>query len=118
MALRERNVIGTVVDANGVPVANATIKFKLTTPFAYTVTHIVVDREFSVVTDEFGAFALSLWCDEDSLVPVNYAVFFPIVSGGLPSDVHIGTFSLDYGDGSSVNLPEVLIGDVPAPTEE
>lgn len=118
MALRERNVIGTVVDANGTPVSNATIKFKLTTPFAYTITHIVVDREFSVVTDEFGAFGLSLWCDEDSLVAVNYAVYFPIVSGGLPSDVHIGTFSLAYGDGSPTNLPELIFGGNPAPSEE
>jgi len=118
MALRERNVVGTVVDANGTPIANATIKFKLTSPFAYTITHIVVDREFSVVTDEFGAFGITLWCDEDSLVAVNYAVYFPIVSGGLPSDVHIGTFSLAYGDGSTANLPELMFGDNPAPTPD
>jgi hypothetical protein len=118
MALRERNVIGTVVDGKGAAVANATIKFKLTTPFAYTITHIVVDREFTVVTDDSGAFAVSLWCDEDSLVAVNYAVYFPIVAGGLPSDVHIGTFSLAYGDGTTANLPELIFGGNTAPTPE
>ncbi len=118
MALRERNVVGTVVDANGAPVSDATIKFKLTTPFAYTITHIVVDREFTVVTDNLGAFAITLWCDEDSLVEVNYAVYFPIVAGGLPSSVHIGTFSLAYGDGTTTNLPELIFGGNPAPTEE
>lgn len=105
-----------MVDANGVPIINATLKFKLTTPISFTVSHIVVDREFTVVTDGDGEFAITLWCDEDSLIAVNYNVYFPLVNSGLPSDAHVATFSLDYGDGSTVNLPEIIMGSTPAPT--
>lgn len=118
MALRQREVTGIVVDGDGLPIENGTINFKPTSPLGYTTTHIVVDREFQAQTDETGAFSTTLWCDEDSLVTINYNVTFPIINNGPPDSQHIASFSLQYGDGTPVNLATVINASIPAPTPE
>jgi hypothetical protein len=118
MALRQRNVVGFVVNGDGVPVQNATVQFKLTNPLAYTYTHVVVDTEFTAQTAGAGDFSISLWCDEDSLVAVNYNVQFPKETGGLPDPGHSASFSLEYGAGDDVNISELINASIPAPTPE
>lgn len=118
MALREREVTGIVVDGDGTPVSDATIKFKPTSPLGYTVTHIIVDREFTAQTDENGEFSITLWCDEDSLVAINYNVTFPVTNNGQPDAQHIANFSLQYGDGTPIDLATVINASIPAPTPE
>lgn len=118
MAFRQRQINGTVVDGDGSPVANAEVKFKPTKPLAYTPTHIVVDTSFSVQTDVDGNFTIDIWCDEDSLVAVDYNVYFPVVDGGEARDDHSASFSLQYGDASPINLAVLINASLPAPTEE
>lgn len=118
MALRERAVNGTIVDADGIPINNGEVKFKPTEKLGYTSTHIVVDKEFSFYTDAAGYFSGTIWCDEDSLVAINYNVYFPIADNGSAQADHIGTFSLAYGDGSPINIAALLSASVPAPAPE
>jgi hypothetical protein len=118
MAFRQRTINGTVVDGDGSPIANAEVKFKPTQLLAYTATHIVVDAAFTVQTDAGGDFSIDIWCDEDSLVPVNYNVYFPTTDGGQANDDHRASFSLEYGDGSAVNLAQLINGSIPAPTPD
>lgn len=118
MALRQRNVVGTIVNGDGIPVQNATIQFKLTNPLAYTISHVIVDTEFTVITDGLGGFNISLWCDEDSLVAVNYNVQFPKETGGLPDQNHSASFSLEYGAGTDINISELITASIPAPSPE
>lgn len=118
MAFRQRTIIGTVVDGDGEPIENGQVRFKPTKPLAYTATHIVVDADFTVQTDTDGDFEIDIWCDEDSLVPVDYNVYFPTANGGQASNEHRTSFSLQYGDGSPINLAVLINASVPAPTEE
>lgn len=118
MAFRQRNIIGTITDGDGVPIVNGQVKFKPTKPLAYTTTHIVVDAAFTVQTDEDGYFEIDIWCDEDSLVQVDYNVYFPTANGGQANDDHGASFSLQYGDGSDINLAVLINASVPAPTPE
>lgn len=118
MALREREVTGYLVDGDGSPIELAFIKFKPTSPMGYTSSHIIVDREFTAQTDDNGHFSSTLWCDEDSLVAINYNVTFPVVNNGQPDAQHIASFSLEYGDGTPINLATVINASVPAPTPE
>ena len=118
MALRERIVKGTVVDGDGEPVKRSKLKFKISVSLAYTVTHVVVNRQFETVTNDDGEFSISLWCDEDSLVPVNYNAFIPVADDDGSDELHLATFSLSYDDGSDIYLPEIINAGIPAPSEE
>lgn len=107
MAFRQRQVIGTVIDSKGSAVKNGIVTFLFTSPLGYTPTHVVIDRIATVQTDTEGNFSIMLWCDEDSSVPVNYTVVFPIADNG-PSDAsHKGTFSLHYSD-TEVNVSRLI----------
>lgn len=117
MAFRERNVVGTVVDADGAPVTSAQVSFKPTKPLGYTSTHIVVDRQFTAQTDTEGDFIATLWVDGDSLTPIDYTVNFPIANGGNADSSHSATISLVYEDGSAKNIGTLIAEtaeDVPA----
>lgn len=116
MAFRERLVQGYVVDGDGVPITNARVKFKPTVPLGYTSTHVVVDREFEAMTDAQGHFSRTLWCDEDSLVAINYTVQFPIANGGQADASHLASFSLAYGDGSAIDIGTLISLGLPTPT--
>lgn len=116
MALRQREVIGTIVDGDGNPVTGAEVKFQPTEKLAYTSTHVIVDAPFVVTTDGSGNFSITLWCDEDSLVAVNYNVYFPPADGGLSDVQHVASFSLEYGDASPINIAELISGSIPAPS--
>jgi hypothetical protein len=118
MAFREREVTGVVIDGDGTPVTNGVIKFKPTLPLGYTNSHIIIDREFTAETNTDGEFSATLWCDEDSLVAIDYKVAFPVSNGGQPDADHVASFSLQYSDGSPINLAEVINTSIPAPTPE
>ncbi len=118
MAFTQRTITGTITDGDGSPIVNGEVKFKPTIPLAYTTTHIVVDAAFTEQTDEDGAFEIDIWCDEESLVAVNYNVYFPVADGGQANDEHRASFSLEYGDGSPINLAVLINASVPAPSPE
>jgi len=117
MAFRQREITGTVVDGDGSPIINGEVRFKPTKLLAYTATHVVVDADFRVQTDNDGNFTIDIWCDEDSLIPVDYNVYFPVVNGGQASNEHRASFSLQYGDGSPINLAVLINASIPAPPE-
>lgn len=118
MALREREVRGYVVDGDGLPLVNAKVSFKPTLPLGFTATHVIVDRTFEAMTDDDGYFSITLWCDEDSLVAINYNVKFPIVNGGLADDGHIANFSLAYGQGDPIDIGVLINAGIPSPTPQ
>lgn len=106
MSFRQRTVIGTVVDAKGIPIKSGTVTFKLTLPLGYTATHTIVDRIITTVTNDDGEFSVPLWCDEDSTVAIDYEVLFPIVDEGSSDQAHSDTFSLFYGT-TSINISDL-----------
>ncbi|MEO8650501.1 MAG: hypothetical protein ABI539_15165 [Acidobacteriota bacterium] len=114
MAFRQRNVTGFVFDGDGTPVETATIQFKPTKPLGYTDTHVVVDRIFTVETDTDGEFAITLWCDEDSLKAIDYTVMFPAENNGQPDPLHIANISLAYEDGSDKDIGTLIAESTPA----
>jgi len=114
MALRVRTVTGTVVDGDGLPVTNGQVLFKPTKPVGYSSTHVVVDREFYVTTDTNGAFSASLWCDADSLTPINYTVTFPTVNSGAADPAHTAEISLAYEDGTPKDIGTLIAESTPA----
>jgi hypothetical protein len=108
MAFRERTVTGTVVDADGTPVTNGKVSFKPTKPIAYTSSHVIVDRAFNATTDTEGLFSVTLWADDDSLLPVDYAVTFPTANNGESDAAHTATISLSYEDGSAKEIGTLI----------
>lgn len=117
MAFRERTVTGFVVDADGTPINAGTLSFQLDKPLGYTSTHVVIDRIFTAVTTSLGAFTVTLWCDEDSLVALNYKVSFPVANSGQPQSTHTATISLAYQDGSPKDLGTLIAESQPPPSE-
>lgn len=107
MALRTRTIAGIVTDGKN-PVANGKVEFQLTKPLGYTTTHVAVNRAFQATTDSNGAFSISLWCDEDSLLPINYTVRFPVTDNGNPSASNVATISFSYEDGSTKNIGTLI----------
>ncbi|MEZ5421846.1 MAG: carboxypeptidase-like regulatory domain-containing protein [Pyrinomonadaceae bacterium] len=116
MAFRERTVNGFVVDADGGPVQNGTVSFQLDKPLGYTATHVVINRVFTAVTDSLGSFSVTLWCDEDSFLALNYTVTFPIADGGQPQTSHTVSISLAYEDGSAKDLGTLIAESQPPPS--
>jgi hypothetical protein len=116
MPFRERNVVGTVVDAAGAPVSGGQVQFKTNRPIGYTSTHVVVDRAFEAVTDAGGNFIANLWTDQDSLVAIDYDVFFPIENDGPASTTHIAKISLAYETGSDKDIGTLIAEGLPEST--
>lgn len=122
MAFLSRWVYGYVYDAGGVPVLGGQVKAKLDEDLSFTETHVVVQREFHVVTDstneanndpvlakEPGKFRLRLWCDETALKTINYQLFFPVVDGGSADKELSVELSLAYEDGAPKSVGTALI---------
>lgn len=109
MAFRERDIVGFVFDVDGVPIINGKISAKITLPIGYTATHIVIDRIVTILTQTDGSFVLSVWCDEDSLIPVDIELKFPIINNGNPDDAHIKIVSMAYEDGSDKDIGTLII---------
>ncbi len=99
MAFRKRVVNGFVFDGKGEPVTGGLIKGVTTVPVSYTATHNVIDRPYYVITTATGGYSLNIWCDEDSLVPVEHRITFPIENLGEADPAHYSIISLTYGDG-------------------
>lgn len=117
MALRLRTVTGKVADAKDVPVTNAQVSFTLTKPIGYAEDFVVVDELVYTTTDATtGIFSIDLWCDEDSLIPIDYTVNFPIVNGGTADPAHTATISLMYEDGSDKDIGELIGESTPPPS--
>ena len=114
MALRERNVVGILVDGDGTPITSGKITFKPTQPLGYTSTHVIVDRVIQITTNAAtGEFTASLWVDEDSLTPVDYTVTFPVANAGDADSGHTATISLSYEDGSDKNIGTLIAETTP-----
>lgn len=107
MALRKRTITGIVTDGQN-PIANGKVEFQLTKPLGYTTTHVAVNRAFQTTTGSDGTFSISLWCDEDSLLPINYTVKFPVTDNGNPSASNVATISFSYEDGSSKDIGTLI----------
>lgn len=116
MALRQRIVKGTLVDGDGNPIESGTISFKPTKVLGYTSTHVVIDREFTVTTDSNGDFSATFWCDEDSLVAIDYLVTFPVENSGQPEPLHFAVISLAYEDGSDKDIGTLIAESQPPPS--
>lgn len=116
MAFRERTVTGYVIDADGTPVQNGVVSFQLDQPLGYTSTHIVINRVFTATTDSLGSFSVTLWCEEDSLLALNYTVNFPIANSGQPQSSHSAKISLAYQDGSPKDIGTLIAESQPPPT--
>jgi hypothetical protein len=116
MAFRERTITGTVVDGDGTPVQSGTVSFKPTKTVGYTATHVVIDRIFTATTDSTGLFTITVWCDEDSLVAIDYIVMFPIANNGLADPLHMATISLSYQDGSPKDIGTLIAESLPPPS--
>jgi hypothetical protein len=109
MAFRERAVTGLVKDADGTPVLNARLKFILTKKYGLTGDTVVVDRPFITTTNgTTGAFSQTLWCDEDSLIPIDYTVQFPVVDAADADPGYSAVFSLAYEDGSPKDIGTLI----------
>lgn len=116
MGFRERTVKGIITDVDGKPVKNAKLVFGVDAKIGFTDTHIVVDRTVTTTTSETGAFSISLWCDEDSLVPIDYWVRFPQSDNGEGDAQHQVGFRLAYGDGSPIDISAPIAMGTPAPS--
>lgn len=119
MAIRFRTVTGNLVHPRaGYPLSGALLEFALTSGFGLTATHLITDAPVLVKTDDAGRFNIDLWCDEDGLRPIDYQVTLPKDSGGEPihEPAYQGVFSLVYGDGTTIDLPGLLIGSVAPPS--
>lgn len=116
MAFRERTVTGFLVDADGTPIDSGNISFQLDKPLGYTDTHVVINRIFNAVTDALGEFSVTLWCDEDSLVALNYNVSFPTANSGQPQTTHTATLSLAFEDGSTKQIGTLIAQSTPPPS--
>jgi hypothetical protein len=116
MGFRERTVTGSLVDADGSPIATAQLSFQLDKPLGYTSTHVVINRIFNATTDAAGLFSITLWCDEDSLLALDYTVSFPTANAGLPQNTHTAKISLAYQDGSAKDIGTLIAESQPPPT--
>lgn len=117
MSIRFRAVTGTLYHAqSGNPLTGATLKFALTGGFGLTDTHLITDAFVTAITGADGAFSVNLWCDEDALVPIDYAVTLPKESNGQPIDEpeYKGVFSLVYA-ATPIALSILLTSSVPSP---
>ncbi len=103
MGFRKRNVIGFVFDADGAPQSNVAIKFTPSKPFGYTNLHIVLNDSVTAQTNVGGSFTALLWCDEDSLIPIDYDV---VVSNDAK---RTGKISLAFEDGTDKPIGTLLL---------
>lgn len=107
MEYRKRIVKGYVFDGVN-PVIGGKIEGKLTKPISYTDTHVSINRPIQVTTESNGYFEIGLWCDEDSVTPVDWTLAFPVADNGQPSTSNTKTFSLVYGDGTPIFIGTVF----------
>lgn len=117
MALRKRKIIGNLSDALGATVDNGQITFKLTSPLSYTSDYVVVDKEVYTVTSASGVIDVELWCDDDSLTPVNYTMSFPIEDDETALTTHSVEISLAYEDGSDKDIGTLIAESQPPPSD-
>lgn len=108
MGFRQRNIIGFVYDVGGFPITGGKITAKVTLPIGYTDTHIVADRVIQIQTSLDGSFILPVWCDEDSLIPIDILINFPINNNGSADPTHTKTVSLFYEDGTDKDIGTLI----------
>jgi hypothetical protein len=114
MAFRQRKVKGIGYDASGAPLVNGQLSFKLKKPLGYTTTHFIIDRIFTAETDDTGYFEKMLWCDEDSLIPIDYLVMVAKDDNQAADPLHIANISLSWEDGSDKDFGQLLAESTPA----
>lgn len=115
MSLRKRQITGTLTDSFGNAIVAGVISFKPTKPLGFTETHIITDAVLRTATDASGNWSMGLWADQDSLLPINYIVNFPIVNGGEPQPNYTCELSIVEGDGTPALYSQFLVSPVTYP---
>ncbi len=112
---RERPVYGWVRDGDGSPMPNAKVYFKPSGKLGLTATDFVIDKQFYVLTNDNGFYFATLWCDEDSLVAINwqFAIITDIAEPVFTDDYE---FSLAYDDGSPIAVSFLATNGVAVPS--
>lgn len=117
--LQRREVFLYWFEGDGDELPDEQIYFITSADLGYTNENFIAPRKVYAVHDEGARYKANLWCDEDSLVAIDWKVKFPKdpndqdgVEPGLKS------FSLAYGNGQPVGLGILLALSNPPPTDE
>ena len=118
---RKRLVYFYWFNGKGEPLAGEKVVFNLTDDLGFTDENFVGKRVITAVVGTDGRGEALLWCDEDSLVAINWTVQFPPdpkdVSDPNKLPPKPRSFSLAYGSGSPLALGIPVKLGIPAPEE-